>query len=130
MGPSARRRLVSLLGANALGEVLEPGRVPDCYLGLRLDPAGGMEAAGVLAAAPAVLLHPLVPQPDGTVLDELVTGHPDRTAQELVFLANLVERRNDVTAEAVGGSRTWWTCSPRSGCAAAGRLRQLRTSGQ
>jgi hypothetical protein len=39
--------------------------------------------------APAVLLHPLVPQPDGTVLYELVTGHPDRTAHELVFLADL-----------------------------------------
>ena len=79
---------MSRLGANALGEVLAPGRVPDCYLGLRLD-SGGTEAAGVLVVAPAVLLHPVVPQPDGTVLYELVTGHPDRTAQELVFLADL-----------------------------------------
>jgi hypothetical protein len=30
---------VGQLGANAHGEVLEAGRVPDCYLGLRLDPA-------------------------------------------------------------------------------------------
>jgi hypothetical protein len=30
-----------------------------------------------------------VPQPDGTVLYELVTGHPDRTPRELVFLADL-----------------------------------------
>jgi hypothetical protein len=80
---------VSQLGANALGEVLEPGRVMDCYLGLRLDPAGDAQAAGVLVLAPAVLLHPVVPQPDGTVLFELVTGHPDRTANELVFLADL-----------------------------------------
>jgi hypothetical protein len=79
---------VSRLGANALGEVLEPGRVPDCYLGLRLD-SSGAEAPGVLVVAPAVLLHPVVPQSDGTVLYELVTGHPDRTAQELVFLADL-----------------------------------------
>jgi hypothetical protein len=79
---------VSQLGANALGEVLVPGRVPDCYLGLRLD-SSGTEAAGVLVVAPAVLLHPAVPQPDGGVLYELVTGHPDRTAQELVFLADL-----------------------------------------
>jgi hypothetical protein len=43
---------VSELGANALGEVLVPGRVPDCYLGLRLDPAGGTEAAGVLIVGP------------------------------------------------------------------------------
>jgi hypothetical protein len=80
---------VSQLGANALGEVLEPGRVLDCCLGLRLDPAGDAEAAGVLVVAPAVLLHPVVPQPDGTVLFELVTGHPDRTANDLVFLADL-----------------------------------------
>jgi hypothetical protein len=77
-------------GRNAAGEVLEPGRVPDCYLGLHLD-SGGTEAAGVLVVAPASLLHPLVPQPDGTVLYELLTGHPDRTRNELVFLADLTE---------------------------------------
>jgi hypothetical protein len=75
---------VSQLGANALGQTLEPGRVPDCYLGLRLDPTDGAEAAGVLVVAPAALLHPAVPQPDGTVLYELVTGHPDRAPRELV----------------------------------------------
>jgi hypothetical protein len=79
---------VSQLGANALGEVLEPGRVPDCYLGLHLH-ASGDEEAGVLVVAPAALLHPGVPQPDGTVLYELVTGHPDRAARELVFVADL-----------------------------------------
>jgi hypothetical protein len=80
---------VAQLGANAHGEVLEPGRVPDCYLGLRLDPAGHDQAAGVLVVAPAALLHPVVPQPDGTVLYELLTGHPDRAPRELVFLADL-----------------------------------------
>jgi hypothetical protein len=89
IGPSTRRRRMSELGANALGEVLVPGRVPDCYLGLRLDPAGDAQAAGVLIVGPAVLLDPAVPQPDGTLLYELLTGHPDRTAQELVFLADL-----------------------------------------
>jgi hypothetical protein len=79
---------VAQLGANAFGEVLEPGRVPDCYLGLHLDPADA-ETAGVLVVAPAALLHPVVPQPDGTVLYELVTGHPDRVAHELVFVADL-----------------------------------------
>jgi hypothetical protein len=79
---------VAQLGANAEGEVLVPGRVPDCYLGLRLRPADD-QAAGVLVVAPAALLHPAVPQPDGTVLYELVTGHPDRAAHELVFLADL-----------------------------------------
>src|ERR687898_507549 len=80
---------VSQLGVNALGEVLEPGRVPNCYLGLRLDPAGDAEAAGMLVVGSAVLLHPSVPQPDGTLLYELLTGHPDRTPHELVFLADL-----------------------------------------
>jgi hypothetical protein len=76
------------LGANVFGEVLEPGRVPDCYLGLRLDPAD-TKMAGVLLLAPAALLHPGVPQPDGTVLYELLTGHPDRAPHELVFVADL-----------------------------------------
>ena len=79
---------MGLLGANAHGEILEPGRVPDCYLGLRLDPRN-TEDAGVLVVAPAALLHQSVPQPDGTVLYELVTGHPDRVPRELVFLVDL-----------------------------------------
>ncbi len=63
--------------------------MPDCYLGLRLDPPSQTEPAGVLIVAPASLLHPTVPQPDGTVLYELVTGHPDRHPGELVFVADL-----------------------------------------
>jgi hypothetical protein len=53
------------LGANAHGEILEPGRVTDCYLGLLLPPgpAGEPEAGTVLVVAPAALLHPRVPQP-------------------------------------------------------------------
>jgi len=42
---------VDQLGPNALGESLEPGRVPDCYLGLRLDPTDDTQAAGVLVVA-------------------------------------------------------------------------------
>jgi hypothetical protein len=80
---------VAQLGANAHGEVLVPGRVPDCYLGLLLDPPGDQHAGRVLVVAPAALLHPCIPQPDGTVLYELVTGHPDRQPQELVFVADL-----------------------------------------
>jgi hypothetical protein len=79
---------VAHLGRNAHGEVLEPGRVRDCYLGLRLD-SGDIEAAGMLVVAPAALLHPAVPQPHGTLLYELLTGHPDRAPRELVFLADL-----------------------------------------
>jgi hypothetical protein len=43
---------VAQLGANAHGEVLEPGQVPDCYLGLHLDPDDDAQAAGVLVVAP------------------------------------------------------------------------------
>jgi hypothetical protein len=80
---------VQQLGPNAFGETLEPGRQLDCYLGLLLDPPGDRQAGMVLVVAPASLLHPAVPQPDGTLLYELVTGHPDRAPRELVFLADL-----------------------------------------
>jgi hypothetical protein len=93
---------VTQLGRNADGEVLVSGRVPGRYLGLRLDPPGHTEAAGVLVVAPAALLHPAVPQPDGTVLYELVTGHPDRAPCELVFLA-------DLTVELRAWPRDTWT---------------------
>jgi hypothetical protein len=73
------------LGVNALCEVLEPGRVPDCYLGLLLNPPSGQHPGRVLVVAPASRLHPCIPQPDGTLLYGLVTGHPDRTPQELVW---------------------------------------------
>ena len=55
------------LGPNALGEVLEPGRVADCYLGLLLPPgsAGEPEAGTILIVAPAALLHPGFPSPTG-----------------------------------------------------------------
>ena len=79
------------LGPNALGEVLEPGRVGDCYLGLLLPPgaAGELEAGTILIVAPAALLHPRIPQPAGSLVNELLTGHPEREAGELVFVADL-----------------------------------------
>jgi hypothetical protein len=77
------------LGRNAHGEVLEAGRVPDCYFGPLLDPADDGQEAAVLVVAPAALLHPAVPQPDGTVLYELLTGHRDRATHDLVFLPDL-----------------------------------------
>jgi hypothetical protein len=82
---------VDQLGPNALGEVLEPGRVADCYLGLLLPPgpAGEPEAGTILIVAPAALLHPRVPQPDGSLVYALLTGHPEREAGELVFVADL-----------------------------------------
>jgi hypothetical protein len=82
---------VDQLGPNALGEVLEPGRVADCYLGLLLPPgsAGELEAGTVLVVAPAALLHPGVPQPAGSLVYELLTGNPEREPGELVFVADL-----------------------------------------
>jgi hypothetical protein len=70
----------------------------------------------VLVVAPAALLHPVVPQPDGTLLYELLTGHPDRTPRELVFLADLtVELRawpTDTWARSASTRRRppvrWW----------------------
>jgi hypothetical protein len=79
------------LGPNAYGEQFEPGRVADCYLGILLDPLAEIapEHGRVLVVAPAVLLHQQTPQPEGQVLYDLVTGHPDRAPRELVFLADL-----------------------------------------
>jgi hypothetical protein len=82
---------VDQLGPNALGEVLEPGRVADCYLGLLLPPgpAGEPEAGTILIVGPGSLLHPRVPQPAGSLVYELLTGHPEREPGELVFVADL-----------------------------------------
>jgi hypothetical protein len=82
---------VAQLGANAFGKVLVPGRIADCYLGLLLPPgpAGELEAGTILVVTPAALLHPSVPQPAGSLVYELLTGHPEREPGELVFLADL-----------------------------------------
>jgi hypothetical protein len=82
---------VGQLGPNALGETLEPGRVGDCYLGLLLPPrpAGEPEAGSAVVVAPAALLHPRIPQPADSLVYELLTGHPEREAGELVFVADL-----------------------------------------
>jgi hypothetical protein len=82
---------VDQLGPNALGETLEPGRVADCYLGLLLPPppAGEPEAGTILIVGPAALLHSAVPQPAGSLIYQLLTGHPEREPGELVFVADL-----------------------------------------
>jgi hypothetical protein len=54
-----------------------------------LPPSSTAEAPEVLVVARAALLHPAVPQPDGTLLYELLTGHPDRQPRELVFVPDL-----------------------------------------
>jgi hypothetical protein len=82
-------RLVSELGPNVYGEMLDPGRVTDCYLALLLEDGKGL--ASVLVVAPRGLLHPAVPQPTGSLLYELATGHPVRESRELIFPADLAE---------------------------------------
>jgi hypothetical protein len=83
--------LVSELGPNAFGEPVDPGRV-DCYLALPLPPEEDEDgSSGVLVVAPRWLLHPSVPQPAGSLVYELATGHPDRQPGELVFPADLTE---------------------------------------
>ena len=47
------------------------------------------KAGTVLIVAPAALLHPGVPQPAGSLVYELLTGHPEREPGELVFVADL-----------------------------------------
>jgi hypothetical protein len=79
---------VSELGPNAHGEVCDPGRVVDCSLTLPLPPEED-GPGGVLVVAPRALLDPAVSQPAGSLLYELVTGHPDRQPGELVVLADL-----------------------------------------
>jgi hypothetical protein len=66
---------VDQLGPNALGEVLEPGRAADCYLGLPLPPgpAGEPEACTILIVGSSTLLHPAVPQPAGSLIYQLLT---------------------------------------------------------
>jgi hypothetical protein len=83
---------VGRLGPNAFGEQLQPGRVADCYLAILLDqPLAEIapESGRALVVVPTVLLHQEVPQPDGEVLYDLVTGHPDRAPRDLAFLTDL-----------------------------------------
>jgi transposase len=86
------RRQVRRLGPNSAGEELSPGAVQDCYLGLLVDQplAATLPAPGSLVVVgPAALLDARVRQADGQAVYDLVTGHPDRTPRDLVFLADL-----------------------------------------
>jgi hypothetical protein len=80
------------LGPNSVGEELSPGAVDDCYLGLLVDQplAATLPTPGSLVVVgPSALLDARVRQPDGRAVYDLVTGHPDRTSRDLVFLADL-----------------------------------------
>jgi hypothetical protein len=83
---------VRRLGPNSADEELSPGAVADCYLGLLVDQplAASLPAPGsLLIVGPAALLKERVRQPDGRAVYDLLTGHPDRTSRELVFVADL-----------------------------------------
>jgi hypothetical protein len=85
-------RRVRRLGPNGEGEELFPGAVDDCYLGLLVDQplAATLPASGSLVVVgPVALLDDRVRQPDGRAVYDLLTGHPDRTSREVVFVADL-----------------------------------------
>jgi hypothetical protein len=102
------RPRVRRLGPNSAGEELFPGEVDDCYLGLLVDQplAATLPAPGsLLVVGPGVLLDERVRQPDGRAIYDLLTGHPDRSPRDLVFVADLeVELRawRDVEWNALG----------------------------
>ena len=83
---------VRRLGPNSDGEELTPGAVEDCYLGLLVDQvlaATLPTQKSLVVVGPSALLEERVRQPDGRAVYDLVTGHPDRSPRELVFLADL-----------------------------------------
>jgi hypothetical protein len=83
---------VRRLGPNSAGEELSPGATDDCYLGLLVDQplAATLSTPGsLLVVGPSALLEERVRQPDGRAVYDLVTGHPDRTSRDLVFVADL-----------------------------------------
>jgi hypothetical protein len=84
---------------------LSPAGVGDCSLGLLLPapPTGEPEAGRLLVVAPCALLHPHVPQPAGSLVDELLTGHPDRQPHELVFLAETVDTAGNEVRQPADG---------------------------
>jgi hypothetical protein len=67
--------------------------VDDCYLGLLVDQllAATLPTPGSLVVVgPSALLDGRVRQPDGRAVYDLLSGHPDRTSCDLVFVADLV----------------------------------------
>jgi hypothetical protein len=110
---------VRRLGPNSFGEELSPGAVEDCYLGLLVDQplAATLPTPGSLVVVgPSALLDARVRQPDGQAVYDLLTGHPDRTSRDLVFLADLRRscapgRRS--TSPARASTSTAW---PRQWC--------------
>jgi hypothetical protein len=97
---------VDQLGPNALGEILEPGRVADCYLGLLLPPGsvGEPEAGTVLVVA----------RPRCCIL-----GFPSRTAAWCMSCS-------PATPSARQMSWRSWPISPVSCAMAPGQLGQGR----
>jgi hypothetical protein len=81
----------------------------------------------VLVVAPRGLLDPAVAQPAGSLLDELATGHPDRTPRELVFSADLAAELRAwqpdtaalLTAELAAVAAAWWAAGSTAACLAS-----------
>jgi hypothetical protein len=81
---------VDQLGPNALGEVLEPGQVADCYLGLLLPPGpvGELEAGTVLIVARPCCCILEFPSPT-EACSTSCSGPPEAGARSAVFIADL-----------------------------------------
>jgi len=81
-------------GPNLFGESLEPERVTRLGFGIVVDqplPHIPLLPGSLLVVAPDALLHATVPEPAGRVLHDLLTGHPARAPDALVFLVDLTE---------------------------------------
>jgi hypothetical protein len=55
-----------------------------------------------MIVGPSTLLHPAVPQPDGSLVYQLLTGHPEREPDALVFVS-------DLTVELRAWPKDTWT---------------------
>jgi len=81
-------------GPNLFGESLLPGRSTRLGFGIVVDqplPHIPLLPGSLLVVAPDALLHDTVPDPAGRVLYDLLTGHPARPPDALVFLVDLTE---------------------------------------
>lgn len=72
-------------------------RITDLRFLVLIHPKPGHPLAGygILEVAPSALLHPQVPQPDGSRMYELLTRHPRRDPGTLVYLSDITDELDD-----------------------------------
>ena len=104
------------LGPNALGEVLEPGRVTDCYLGLLLPPPpAGLDGLQAVSQTPAVVARDVARNGLGTLAVHPWWLDTITAEQTMLTLGDGAER----TARGNGHGQIG-----HPGCFAAGRPRE------